>query len=86
MSNLSLPGEPILIPLSADVRQSLMGDLARIDDVSKRLDVGISTPPVAGSAAAVELANKSQAYAHHLAAAAVRSALPTWWQQLVTSD
>jgi hypothetical protein len=75
VSVLSQPGEPIWDQLSPDVQQSLMGAFARIDGLAKRLDVAIINPPAPGSVAAVERANKSQAYAHNIAGTALRSGL-----------
>ena len=87
MPVLSQPGEPIWSELSAEVHQILVADLARIDQLWKRLDVIITTPPAAGSAAEIELANKSQAYAHLLAGTALRSALDHLlaWRRLLSA-
>jgi hypothetical protein len=84
---LSQPGEPIWSELSAEVHQILVADLAHIDQLWKRLDVIITTPPAAGSAAEIELANKSQAYAHLLAGTALRSALDHLlaWRKLLSA-
>jgi hypothetical protein len=75
VSNLSQPGEPIWIPLPTQAQQTLLGDLVRLDDLSRRIDVAITTPPAAGSVAAAELADTTQAYAHDLAVTAIRASL-----------
>jgi hypothetical protein len=63
---LHQPDESVGSPLSPQVQQSLMRALARVDELAKRLDIAIITPPAPGSASAVELANKSQAYAYNV--------------------
>jgi hypothetical protein len=47
----------------------------RLDELSKRVDVAIITPPAEGSVAAVEHADKSQAYAYNLAAVGLQSTI-----------
>jgi hypothetical protein len=85
VSVLSPPGEPIWDQLSPDAQHSLMDAFARIDELAKRLDVAIINPPGPGSVAAVELANKSQAYAHNIAATALQSAVDHLraWRKLI---
>jgi hypothetical protein len=72
---LHTPGEQLGDPLSPHVQQSLMAALARTDELFKRLDVAVTTPPADGSAAAAEVDDKSQAYAHDFAAMAIRNGL-----------
>jgi hypothetical protein len=85
VSVLNKPGDPVWSQLSPDVQQRLMDAIARIDDLSKRLDVIITTPPADGSTAAVDLANKTRAYAYNIAATALRGALDhlLTWQSLL---
>jgi hypothetical protein len=85
VSDFSQPGEPVWAQLSPDVQQSLMGAFARIDQLSKRLDVAIINPPAPGSAAELETANKSQAYAYNIAATTLQSAVDHLraWRKLV---
>jgi hypothetical protein len=87
VSVLHPPGDPVASPLSPHVQQSLLAALERIDELFTRTHVAILTPPVPGSAAAAELADKSQAYAYNVAATAIQNAidhLRAWRQPLRT--
>jgi hypothetical protein len=82
---LNKPGEPIWTELSPDVQRSLLAALERIDELFNRLHVAILTPAAPESAAAVELDNKSQAYAYNVAATAIQNAIDHLraWRQLL---
>jgi hypothetical protein len=44
-----------------------MSDLARLDELIKRIDVAVTTPPADGSVAATELADETRVHTYDLA-------------------
>ena len=75
MSIVHEPGQPVQTPIGTKAHATLLHDLSAIDDLWRRFDVAILTPPDAGSSAAVDLTDKLRAYAHDQAATGIRAAL-----------
>jgi hypothetical protein len=78
---------PVMLPLSPQVHQALMGDLARIDGLLARMRAVTTTDPAPGSVAARELANKTAAYAHDFTAAGINAAVDHLlaWRNLISA-
>jgi hypothetical protein len=82
---LHKPGEPIWAPLAPEVLDNLTDSLGRVDELFRRIDVVITTPPAEGSVAAA--AEESEIYAYDLVSAGLQSALDHLraWRTLISA-
>jgi len=62
-------------PIDERAQAMLAADLSEIDQLWRRLDIAVLTPPDAGSVASAELADRMRAYAYDQASTAMRAAL-----------
>lgn len=87
MTDLHQPGDPPRADISPRVAAAVRQDLARVDELWRRLDVVVLTPPAEGSAAQQELGQPLRAYAHDHASTALRAALDHLraWRNLFTA-
>lgn len=81
MPDVYKPGDPVMEQMAPAVQQALMVNLGRLDELTKRLDIALTTPPANSSPASTELADETKAYAYDLAAVNLRAAIDhllTW--------
>ncbi len=75
VSMIYLPGSPVWAPIDGRAQATLSHELTKIDQLSRRLDVAVLTPPAAGSTASDDLTDRMRAYAYDHAATAMRASL-----------
>jgi hypothetical protein len=62
-------------PIDTRAQATLSQDLTEVDQLWRRLDIAVLTPPAAGGAANSDMADRIRAYAYDQAATAMRAAL-----------
>lgn len=81
VSHLLTPGTPEPEPVDPRALAQLASAFSRVDELWRRFDIAVLTPPNAESPAAADLPDTMRAYAHDHAATAIRTALDhlkTW--------
>jgi hypothetical protein len=59
VSTIHHPGDPLRKPIDPRAQTALSRDLAEVDDLWRRLDIVVLTPPAAGSAVSISAARSS---------------------------